>query len=405
MKASKLSWLNPWQGLGVLPRGAWILFATTLVNRAGSMVLPFLVLYLTQELGLTAGRAGLVLSVYGIGSLVAAPLAGRLCDRLGAPRILKASLFLSGLTLLVFPYVTGSASVVAATLVLAVAAEGFRPAGLALLSTVVEPQHRKAAFALIRLAINLGMSVGPALGGFLSTVSFAWLFWVDGATSILAGIVLLVWPIEARGTDVSAAEAAPSGAASLRSAGALRDGRLLVFLAAAVPIGAIFFQIEGALPLYLVRDLRLSQSFFGLLFTVNTLMIVVLEVRLNLVTAHWSHRRSLVIGALLVGVGVGALAFSTTAEAVIATVVIWTFGEMILLPAMAAYVADLSPSDRRGEYMGLYTMSWGVAFAFGPGLGTVVLERWGADTVWLSALALSLVAAILLGTARAHPST
>ncbi|HEU5248371.1 MAG TPA: MFS transporter, partial [Thermoanaerobaculia bacterium] len=175
--------MKAWRDLRGMPRGVWILFATTLVNRAGTMVLPFLVLYLTRDLGFTGGQAGAVLFVYGAGALVSSALSGRLSDVLGPMHVIRDSLFLTGVILLVFPFARTHAAVVAMTLALSLAAEAFRPASLAVVADLVKPPQRKPAFALTRLAINLGMSIGPALGGFLATVSFRSLFLVNGASA------------------------------------------------------------------------------------------------------------------------------------------------------------------------------------------------------------------------------
>jgi hypothetical protein len=157
--------LRHWKDLRHLPRGIWVLFATTLTNRAGSMVMPFLVLYLTRSLGFSAGRAAFVLLVYGLGAIVAGPISGLLSDRLGPVRVMEASLFLSGCALLAYPFAKTYGSVLVVTVVLASVTECFRPASMAMIAATVRPDQRKAAFALYRLAINLGMSVGPALGG------------------------------------------------------------------------------------------------------------------------------------------------------------------------------------------------------------------------------------------------
>jgi predicted MFS family arabinose efflux permease len=160
----------------------------------GTMVVPFLVLYLTEHLGFAVATAGLVLSVYGVGSLVSAPIAGRLCDTVGALRVMQGSLFLSGLLFLLFPLARSAAPVLALAFALAVIAEATRPASLAALTEGIPPEQRKAAIALNRLAINLGMSVGPAVGGFLAMASFPLLFVVDGVTSLVAGLALTAMP-------------------------------------------------------------------------------------------------------------------------------------------------------------------------------------------------------------------
>ncbi len=132
------------------------------------MVLPFLVLYLTREHGWSAPRAGLALAVYGAGSILAAPIAGRLSDRIGPLPIMRWSLVITGILLLVFPFVSGFAAVVGLTLAWALASEAFRPANLALIADIVTPEQRKPAYALTRLAINLGMSVGAAAAGLIA---------------------------------------------------------------------------------------------------------------------------------------------------------------------------------------------------------------------------------------------
>ena len=388
--------MNPWKSLGRLRREIWVLFTTLLVNRMGTMVLPFLVLYLTRRLGFSPERASLALMVYGGGALVVAPLAGRLCDRVGALRIMKASLFLSGLVLLVFPLVSSFGGVLLLTLLWAVVNEAFRPANMALLSHLAGPDLRKAAFSLNRLAVNMGMSVGPALGGLLAMVSFRWLFWADGATSILAGCILVVMAPREPEHVHSKAPGDGEERAPLPSPAALANGRFLFFLAALLPTVMVFFQLESAFPLYLVRDVGLSASAFGLLFTVNTVLIILLEIPLNTAMARWPHHLAMPLGALLCCWGFAAVALAGSFGTVALTVVIWTFGEMILFPGSATCVADMAPEDRRGEYMGIYTMSFSLAFMAGPWLGALILERLGPIALWGGAALLGFLSAAMM---------
>jgi len=388
---------NPWRGLGALPRSIWIHFAATLVNRMGTMAIPFLVLYLTKDVGFSAEHAGLMLGLYGAGSLVVSPFLGRMADRVGHVRMMKASLLSSGLVMLAYPLARTPASIVAVTLALAVTAEAFRPASLSVLTDLAPPEQRKAAFAVNRLAVNLGMSIGPAVGGYLAEISFPAIFRVDGSTSLLAFAVLTMTGFKVA-EHVLAASA--DGTPGPRSRPAYKDLHLLGFLAACVPLAAVFFQHEGALPLDVVRDLGLPASFFGWMFTINTVLIVLFEVRLNLRTSHWPHARSLCIGGLFIACGFGAMAFCRTGPAIAGTVVIWTIGEMILLPAMSNFVAEMAPVDRRGEYMGLYSMSWGIAFAIGPWLGTFTLERYGRTVLWAGAFVVAALAAVVMGRMR-----
>jgi len=396
--------LNPWRGLGGLPREVWLLFATNLVNRAGMMVLPFLVLYLTHELGFSLARAGSMLAVYGASAIVFGPIGGRLSDRIGALPVMRVSLIASGLVLLLFPLAKSFAAVAAMTVLWAGCAEMFRPASLAAITHVVAPEQRRQAFALNRLAINLGMSIGPALGGFLATVSFHAMFAVDAVTTLIAGTMLAIIPWRAFSGVNS--EAANRGGARIGPATILHDGRFLVFLAGVVSVGIVFFQHESALPLYLVQYLHLSPAFYGMLFTINTLLIVGLEVPIITATRHWPNRRSLIIGCMLFAIGFGALGVIASPGGVIATVVVWTFGEMLLFPAMSAHLAEIAPENRRGAYMGAYSMSLSVSLTIGPWMGTQLLASLGPVRVWAVMFALGALAALLMvfSVPRPHPS-
>lgn len=174
------------------------------------------------------------------------------------------------------------------------------------------------------------------------------------------------------------------------------DPRLLYFMAAILPGAMVFFQFEGALPLFMVRELGLSESVYGAMFLVNTVLIIFLEVPLNLATSGWPHRRLLALGALLTALGFGGLALVTGVAGVAATIVVWTFGEMILAPASAAYVADISPPHRRGQYMGAYHVTFSIAFALGPWIGVALLDRFGGTVVWVVALCAGCLSSAML---------
>ena len=378
--------MNPWRGLGGLPREVWVLSVATFINRAGTMALPFLALYLMKQMGLGAARAGQGFIVYGLGAMIAAPLGGWLADHLGPLKVMRASLLLSGLLMLALPLVNDAKSFFLLIGLWALVSEGFRPASMSILADLAPLHSRKAVFSLNRLAINLGMSVGPALGGFIATRSYHGLFWVDGVTTLAAWVVLMLM---VRHLPRAHHEGPRPGPLS-----ALRDPVLRYFLLAIIPVVIVFFQHEGPMPIHLVRDLKLPESFYGSLFTISTLLIVALEVRLNLATSHWPHRRTLMLGSLLYAIGFGAMAVAHTPAAIIATVVVWTFGEMILFPGMADYVASIAPSDRRGAYMGLFT------FTVGPWLGTWMLDAWGSLILWPVMGVLGMISALALSRIR-----
>lgn len=385
--------MKGWLELRKLPRRVWVLSAAALVNRFGTMALPFLTLYLTSKLGWTAPRAAAMLAVYGGVAFIVGPWAGRLSDRIGAAKVARTSLVGAGVLALLFPLARSVPAVAAMTILWAVFSEAFRPANMTAVTESAPAELRKPSFALHRAAVNLGMSVGPALGGWLAMRSYDWLWIIDGGTSLLSALVL--WKGLADEGPVAHTEEHRK-----LSASALKDRRFLWFLAACLPVSIVFFQLDSGLPLFMVRDLHLTPAAFGLTFTVNTLLIVLLEIPLNSATADWPHARTLAIGAVLFAFGFGAYALCGGMASTLLATAVWTFGEMAFMPGGSAYVSAIAPASRRGEYMGLYLVSFSMGFAVGPWLGTLVLERFGARALWGGCFVACLVAAWFLSKVR-----
>ena len=393
--------INIWRSLKGLPHDVWVLAIATLINRAGTMVLPFLVLYLSRELGFSAYRAGLGLAVYGVGAIIAAPIAGRLTDRIGPLPVMRASLLMSGVLLLFFPFVRSFPAVVSLILLWSIVGELFRPANLVVIADMVPPEKLKPAYALSRLSINLGMSIGPAAAGFLATRSFTWIFIGDAITTLAAAAVLIFKPI---GITHQRSDDHAHKSQSILDVLVLHDRRMVLFLSAVFLVGVVFFQIEGPLPLFLVQDLALSPAFYGGLFTLNTLMIVFMEVPLNAATAHWPHRRGLALGAFLFAVGSGAFGFAAGPVVVVAAMMVWTFGEMLLFPQAAAYVAEIAPHSRRGQYMGAYALAFSLAFAVAPWAGTSAYAKFGARSLWIGVFVVGVISAAMMLRVRQEPA-
>ena len=410
-RRTRLRIRNPWAALAGLPGEVWLLCAATLVNRIGAMALIFLVLYLTDR-GWSARDAGWVVSVFGVGSLVAAPLGGILCDRVGTRRVLIAALLFSGLILAIYPLFSNRALVFALTFLWALTADAFRPASYTFISQVTAPSQQRAAFAALRMAINVGASLGPAIGGFLARVSMPALFIVDGCTSLIAVLVLWLaggrlrhrWRATAAagGTvtrDSMAPEPAvlpPAARSRFSRFGMLAEPRFAGLVGGMLLLTTVFFLVMSALPLDLVRGQGMSETALGLLYTLNAVIVVVFEVPLVAYMSRWAAPRALAAGGVCIAAGVGATAFAHDFVTAAPTVVLWSLGEMLVFPAGSTYVSEITSHTRRGEAMGLYTGAFGAGFVLAPLLGTWALGRWGADAMWLGAFVVGLVAAAQL---------
>ena len=386
--------MNPWHGLNKLPKDLWLLCIASFINRTGTMVLPFLAIYLTRGVDISTSSAGLIITAYGFGALITAPFVGRLSDRIGALKQMKTSLILSGLMLFIYPFIRGFIPLLLTTIVWAVINESFRPANMSLISEIVPQDQRKPAFALYRLAINLGMSIGPVIGGFLSQINFTYLFYVDGLTSIGAGLFLIYSHWQKTFYYNYSSKNNAVDRQSIFKSDALRDRRLIFFIISILPVVIVYFQHQAAMAVFVVKYLHFSEATYGVLFAINTVLIIIVEVPLNNYLNHWHDKKSLAIGALLTGIGFGGMALTNNIVGLVVTIIIWTFGEMILFPASASFISGIAPENKRGEYMGFYQINFSLAFTIGPWLGMTVLENLGPQLLWLGALLLGVISSI-----------
>jgi MFS family permease len=359
------------------------------------MVLPFIALYAVEELKVSVSEAGLVLACFGAGAFISAPFAGKLSDRFGSLQLMIVSLLASGIFLFIYSFISNFITFLILSFLWAIISEAFRPASMSFISQEITSNRRKTAFALNRLAINLGMSIGPVLGGILSTVNFSLLFYVDGITSIAAGLFLLFSKIKVQQPGLPGNNAQVASIGNDRKS-VFNNKAFLYFLVALIPVEIVFFQHIGALPIFIVNDLGFIKSTFGLLMGVNTVLIILVEVPLNDAMRNWKHWQSLSLGAFLAAAGFGILVFADGLFLIIASVITWTFGEMILFPAAGDYVAEISPQGKSGEYMGYFQMTFSLAFILGPLLGTKLLEDFGSDFLWSLIFILGIASAALM---------
>ena len=361
-----------------LPRDLWLLSLVLMINRAGTMVLPFISLYLTQERGLDVTTAGAVLSLYGLGSVIGSWVGGWASDRVGAERALVISLAGSGVLFLWLGFQRDFWAIAISVFLLSVVSESFRPACMTAMAQRAPADLRVRAFALLRLAANLGMGIGPALGGILALIDYQLLFVVDATTCWAAALLMTRLP---RSTPE---ETEKGEAAAGRERPPWRDGPFLALLVLVTCLAVSFFQIFSTLPVYFREVYGFREDTIGLLLGLNAGIIVVFE----MVLVHWAERRDRMtivgIGALLVCLGFGLMPLGASAAFAALTVVVWTVGEMLALPMLNAVVADRAGPANRGRYMGLYNMAYSVAFIIAPAAGTWTYDHFGPSVLWVA---------------------
>lgn len=366
-----------------LPKGVWWVAGASLVNRMGAMVLPFLVLYFTRSMHLSLKTATDIAACWGVGSLLAGPVGGYAADRIDPIRLMALSLGGSGVLMLLFPTVGGIAALMAATFGLALLTDLSRPSTMTALARLGGTEHGRNAFALNYLAINLGMSIGPLLGGFLAEVDYRYLFWIDGTTSLAAALLLLV----------SGATCPPQPRTEVKSDWNIGPTafRLYFWLGLSFWVFMTFF---SAGPVYAVEELHLRERDCGYIWLLNTVLIVFTSLWVSRVTEGRRLAALLTWAALSMVASYACLWFWPSLGGLIVGTLFLTIGEMLLFSNANAYVAQIVPSQKMGRAMGINAICVSLAVAMSSKTVGYFFTSQSSDRLWLVMASGGLIAAL-----------
>jgi MFS family permease len=350
---------NPWALVRRLPGQVQLLVAGTFVNKAGSFILPFLTIVLSENFHMSDVQTARLVMAYGAGSLVAILAGGVLTDRLGRRQTLMLSLFGSGAIAVAMGLAPSAHVFVPLLLAFGFLADLYRPASSAIISDLLPSHERAMGFAALRVAVNLGFAVGMALGGLLVGWSWRVLFVADGLTT--AGFGLIVFLMIRATRPASAA-----GQAAGSFVDVLRDGVFLQLILASLGFSIVIFSFVTVLPLTITQSGHYPPWVYGALVAVNGVMITALEVSAVAYLRRFRRLRVAAVGMLLAGVGFGAVGFVPHWLWYLLTVVLWSAGEILTVPQQMAFIADWAPEETRGRYLGFYGATWSLGFALNP---------------------------------------
>lgn len=386
MSASVPSEYSLRANLRALPLQVWILFGGTFINRFGTFVMPFLVIYLTRQ-GYSVAHSGLAVSGYGAGHLIASMLGGYLADRIGSRYTIVLSMLVSSAAMVALSLARGYAVILVITLLAGSAAEMYRPAAGALIGDLVPQEQHVTAFAVFRLSLNLGFAAGPATAGLLADHSFLFLFLGDAVTSLACGMIALV-ALPHRLRSHSQHQRA-SGA--IRHA--LRNEPFLLFLLATLCVTWIEFQITSTFPLYLQASGYAAKT-YGFLISLNGVLVVLFELALTGWTQRLPPQPVIALGYALFAIGYALIGLAHSIPVLMMTVAVWTVGEMVFAPVAGAYVTNLAPEQYRGRYQGMWGLTWSIGMLLGPTLGTLLYQR-NESVYWSTVACAGLIGASL----------
>ena len=376
-----------------LSREIWLLSLVTFINRAGAMVIPFLSLYLVNAKGFSLPQVGWIMTCFGVGSLAGTWVGGKLTDIIGFYKVIVLSLFLSGIGFVLLQYVDSFYGFCIGIFSLIFIADSYRPAVFVAADTYSKPGNVTRSITLIRLAINLGFSIGPLIGGIIiATISYSSLFWIDGITCIIAAAGLFMWLKPKNIKDET-----PKQIIKKEGIPPYLNGFYMLFFIIMVANGIMFVQYFSVMPLYYEKVHFLSEDLIGWLFFINGAVIVAFEMPL----IGWMERKQIsktmatFWGIVFLALSFIILNLTTWSGILIIAMLLMTIGEMIGSPFSNALALEMAPKGRKGSYMGMYSMSFSISHIIGHNGGMNMVENLGYHDTWYYVFAFLIAISLL----------
>jgi predicted MFS family arabinose efflux permease len=380
-------------------REVWILAIITFINRAGTMVFPFLTKYLHEDLHFSLDQVGTVLVCFGTGSMLGSWIGGKLSDKIGFYKVMVFSMIASGLSFFIIQYITTFYGLCIAMFCIMVIADMFRPAMFVSLGTYAKPENRTRAFTLVRLAINFGFMAGPAMGGLIILgIGYKGLFWADGASCIIS---ILIFMFLVKEKEKVKPESLPIEQVSNRTLA--NDKLFWLFLFCSFITATVFFQLFSTLPLYHHKQYGLSEFQTGLLMSFNGLLVLLCEMPIvgYVERKNIPKIKPIAIGALLMALSFFSLLFEGWAGILVISMIIISYAEMFNFPFSNGFAMNRAPRGREGQYMAYYTMMFSLAHIVSGKTGLAIIshkegvEDYAANWIFMGSIAIIAACALV----------
>ncbi|WP_306321398.1 MULTISPECIES: MFS transporter [unclassified Streptomyces] len=376
-------------GVSGLPAQFWWLWTSTLINRLGSFVTTFLTLYLTAERGYSVSYAGLVTALYGLGGSAAAVVGGVLVDRVGRRPTLLLSQVATALSTAVLGFVQDPVLLAVVACLVGISSNAQRPAVQAMMADIVPAADRVRAFSLNYWAVNIGFAAGSSAAGMIAGHGYQLLFLVGSCATLVCGLVVFFKLPESRPANTEA----PAGKEKSGLLTVTRDGRFMKLVFLTFLVALLLQQGPTALPVSM-NSAGFSAGDYGLVISVNGILIVLLQIPLTRFIDNRDVRGVLFTACLLCAAGWGLTSVAGSVGFYAFTVALWTLAEIIHAPTSMSLVAAMSPTHARGRYQGMYALAWQSAAFVGPLLAGFVMDGFGDTFWWITCAAIGTVAAL-----------
>nr|WP_228377028.1 MFS transporter [Chryseobacterium sp. FH2] len=383
---------NSFKGLS---QESWMLALVMLINRAGSMVLPFLGVYMTDHLHFSIENTGIVLSFFGIGSVLGSWLGGMITDKIGEYKVQYLSLLLSVPLFCLISVFKTEVGVAGIILTQSIVSETFRPANSVAITKYAKPENITRAFSLNRMAVNLGFSIGPALGGVLSAISYEFLFFSNAFAALLAGLMYIGFFSKRNKLAKIKAKKVKEAIVIRKEDSPYRDSKFLVYCAFCMLFSICFFQLFSTLTIFYKDTAKLSQQNIGYILGYSGFLIVLLEMGfVQIAEKYFSLAVTMLLGTFICGFSYAMMAFDYSMITLVVSMTLLCIGEIWTLPFMSTITALRSGANNKGAYMGLNGISFSIAFIITPYIGTMLAQKFGFNALWIGTGILATIIAI-----------
>jgi MFS family permease len=366
------------------PRIFWVVIVITFIDRlGGSLLFPFFALYITSKFHVGMTDVGVLFAAFFVSSFVGSTIGGALTDRFGRKGIIIFGLIASSFSTVAMGLIGSFHAFFFLVLFVGILTDVAGPAHQAMIADILPEEKRADGYGILRVAFNLSVVIGPAIGGLLASCSYLLLFLSDAVISLLTAIVVVIFLTE---TKPQAHPDAPKETMAGSFAGygqVFRDVAFMLFLGAVLLQVFTYMTMNTALGVYLRNEHGISESGYGLLLSINAAMVVLMQFPITRRITKYPPMLMMALGTFLYVIGFSMYGYvSTYALFVVAMVII---GEMVVSPVSQALVASIAPEEMRGRYMAVSGFSWGIPFAVGPYLAGLIMDGPKPYLLWYAA--------------------
>jgi MFS family permease len=389
-------YINNYKGL---PKEMYILCFANLINRLGDFVVPFLALYLTQKIGMTAAESGIIVTLSSIIGIPASIIGGRVLDMFGRKNIYILAQSTAAIALIPCAF-TKNVTITVICLLISTFFNGFvRPAFKSMATDILPSEQRQAGFSLQYLSINLGVSIGPIMAGFLFNNLLPMLFIGDAITSLVA--VFLIWKNVKETYSRSSTIRVENKAERVEKGNILqmlwKRPHLCLFLILSIVYNYIYSHFKFALPITLNDQFNENGAkYFGYLMSINAVTVIVLTVFVTVLTKKNHQLTNMVFAGFAYAIGFGMMAYISGFGLFIISTMIWTIGEILSSISSGVYLANNSPSNYRARLNAISNIGWFIGSALSTSISGAYIQSYGSKAIWIVIFFLSLVAALLM---------